>query len=65
MHGQEILLLNLALLERLQQAVLQSPPTMDHDLSHWKIGHMYFGQAIWGDVTLRTSWMNIQLTGYR
>jgi hypothetical protein len=32
------------------------PLQLDTDLSHWRVSGMYFGQHIWGDVDLSTSW---------
>jgi hypothetical protein len=61
LHNGEDRALRLDLLPRLKLIIAQSPPAADHDLSHWYVGGIYVGQAIWGDVTLRSSWSHVHL----
>ncbi len=49
------------ILPRLAKAISEGPPALDHDLSHWRVGGVYGGQLIWGDVKLTTTWRGYRL----
>lgn len=65
MSGQSQRSLELNLLPRLIEAIKNGPKDMDRNPSHWSVTGFYVGQAIWGDVTLRSSWINLQLLADR
>ncbi|MGC9270369.1 hypothetical protein [Acidiphilium sp.] len=56
----EVRQLRINLLPRLRDVIAHAPKTMDHNLNHWKVGGVYIGQNIWGDVVLQSRW-----SGYR
>jgi hypothetical protein len=49
------------LLPRLKSIIANGPPGMDNNISHWVIANAYYGQHIWGGVTLTTRWSGLQL----
>jgi hypothetical protein len=51
----------LDLLPRLTLVLSTGPEGIDRDVSHWKIGGLYLGQHIWGDVTMETTWQDYHL----
>lgn len=51
----------LDLLPRLTLVIATGPAGIDRDISHWKIGGLYLGQHIWGDVTMETTWQDFRL----
>jgi len=59
--GSKLTDIDVNLLPRLKMAIGEGPPALDHDLSHWRIGGVYAGQLVWGDVTLQTGWQDYQL----
>lgn len=59
--GSKLTAIDVDLLPRLKMAIAAGPPSLDHDLSHWRVGGVYAGQLIWGDVTLQTGWRNYRL----
>lgn len=50
------------LLPRLRAVIRNGPPGMDRDISHWLVTNAYYGQHIWGGVTLTTRWSGVTLT---
>ena len=61
MHGHDHLHLDFDVLPRLQEIIQTGPEGSDHNLSHWVVSGLYVGQAIWGGVTLGSSWQGIRL----
>lgn len=49
------------LLERLNHVLESGPSTMDRDKNNWVISSLYFGQHVWGNITLRSTWKDLQL----
>jgi hypothetical protein len=47
---------------RLISAIETAQGGVDQNLSHWRVGSMYLGQIIYGDVTLQSTWRNVTLT---
>ncbi|MGE4481624.1 hypothetical protein [Acidocella sp.] len=65
MSGQEERHLNINLLPRLIVAIRNGPMDMDKNLLHWSVTGFYVGQAIWGNVTLKSTWSNLRLLACR
>jgi hypothetical protein len=61
MSGAEQRALRVDLLPRLNLVLRQAPPGMDRNPADWSITGFYLGQAIWGDITLATSWRQLHL----
>lgn len=54
--------LSIDLLPRLTAIIANGPPGLDHDPAHWLVATAYYGQHIWGGVTLTSRWSNVTLT---
>ncbi|MDE2238698.1 MAG: hypothetical protein KGJ73_02065 [Rhodospirillales bacterium] len=65
MSGQSSRQLDVNLLPRLIIAIRNGPMGMDRNPNHWSVTGFYVGQAIWGRVTLKSTWSNLHLLAYR
>jgi hypothetical protein len=53
--------LRLDFLPRLLAALRQAPPGLDRNPDHWRLTRAYHGQHIWGDVSMRSEWSDLDL----
>jgi hypothetical protein len=49
------------LLPRLREIITKGEHGLDTDVDHWQLRSAYFGQHIWGDVSVSSTWDKIQM----
>jgi hypothetical protein len=49
------------LLPRLKQIIAKGEHGLDTDINHWQLRSAYFGQHIWGNVAMSSTWERIDL----